>query len=357
MMYEFKKFIFNKRNVGVLGFLVFFLVSFIGYNFYMDKHYNESQIKIYQKAYRTAENSMDEAASKEESEFWKAVYRESNNLIRLYYNHENKTDEFIKTKIAWNDWMLQAKNEGYTIENFERRDIQTLQNEQKQLKYLQKNHIELLNSPYEPNTFNLFNELFNQKLYLVVMLTLCISLCDVLGLEMENGFYKNLYVSNVSRQKILVDKMKFSLLVTILLVIVTFVLISISGFIFGFGNSAYPYFNFNQIYTVKEIVIKSSLLLMIESVFVVGISTLWFVLSLNNGFVLSVNLILYALFFVLGNVIEYSTFFVYIPFLHIDFMNLIIHKQFVLAIFINVLYFIGCIFVSLQYFKKREMVR
>ena len=89
MMYEFKKFIFNKRNLGVLGFLVFFLVCFIGYNVYMDTHYNEFQIKLYQKAYRTAENSMDEAASKEESEFWKAVYRESNSLIRLYYNNEN----------------------------------------------------------------------------------------------------------------------------------------------------------------------------------------------------------------------------------------------------------------------------
>lgn len=49
MMYELKKFIFNKRNVGVFGFLVFFLVCFIGYNVYMDKHYNESQIKIYQR--------------------------------------------------------------------------------------------------------------------------------------------------------------------------------------------------------------------------------------------------------------------------------------------------------------------
>ena len=55
MMYELKKFIFNKRNVGVFGFLVFFLVCFIGYNVYMDKHYNESQIKIYQKAYRISE--------------------------------------------------------------------------------------------------------------------------------------------------------------------------------------------------------------------------------------------------------------------------------------------------------------
>lgn len=51
MMYELKKFIFNKRNAGVFGFLVFFLICFIGYNVYMDKHYNESQIKIYQKAY------------------------------------------------------------------------------------------------------------------------------------------------------------------------------------------------------------------------------------------------------------------------------------------------------------------
>lgn len=356
-MYEFKKFIFNKRNAGVFAFLVFFLVCFIGYNIYMDTHYNESQIKIYQKVYRTAENSMDEATSEEESEFWKFVHSHSSSLIRFYYNHENKTDEFITTKIIWDDLMLQANNEGYAISNFEKRDVQTLQNEMKQLKYLQKHHIALLNSPYEPNTFNLFNELFNQKLYLVVLLILCILLCDVLGLEMENGFYKNLYVSNISRQRILLDKMKFSLLVAILLVIVTFVLIFLSGFIFGFGNSAYPYFYLNQMYTVKEIVIKSSLLLMIESGFVVGTSTLWFTLSLNNGFVLAVNLILYALFFVLGNVIGYSTFFVYIPFLHIDFMNLIIHKQIVFSIIINALYFIGCSLISLQYFKKRELVR
>ena len=66
MMYELKKFIFNKRNAGVFGFLVFFLICFIGYNVYMDKHYNESQIKIYQKAYRVSENRMDEAGSEEE---------------------------------------------------------------------------------------------------------------------------------------------------------------------------------------------------------------------------------------------------------------------------------------------------
>lgn len=160
MMYELKKFIFNKRNVGVFGFLVFFLVCFIGYNVYMDKHYNESQIKIYQKAYRISENRMDEAGSEEESEFWKKVYRNASGLIHFYYNSENKTDEFIESKLSWNHLMLQANNEGYIINDFEKRDVQTLQNETKQLKYLKKNHIEMLNSPYEPNTFNIFNELF-----------------------------------------------------------------------------------------------------------------------------------------------------------------------------------------------------
>lgn len=229
MMYELKKFIFNKRNVGVFGFLVFFLVCFIGYNVYMDKHYNESQIKIYQKAYRISENRMDEAGSEEESEFWKKVYRNASGLIHFYYNSENKTDEFIESKLSWNHLMLQANNEGYIINDFEKRDVQTLQNETKQLKYLKKNHIEMLNSPYEPNTFNIFNELFNQ--------------------------------------------------------------------------------------------------------------------------------ILYALFFVLGNVTGYSRFFVYIPFLHIDFVNLIIHKQVVLAAIISLMYFLSCSLISLQCFKKRELVR
>ena len=71
MMYELKKFIFNKRNVGVFGFLVFFLICFIGYNVYMDKHYNESQIKIYQKAYRISENRMDEQEVKKSLNFGK----------------------------------------------------------------------------------------------------------------------------------------------------------------------------------------------------------------------------------------------------------------------------------------------
>lgn len=134
MMYELKKFIFNKRNAGVFGFLVFFLICFIGYNVYMDKRYNESQIKIYQKAYRVSENRMDEAGSEEESEFWEKVYRNASGLIRFYYNSENKTDEFIESKLSWNHLMLQANNEGYIINDFEKRDVQTLQNETKQLK-------------------------------------------------------------------------------------------------------------------------------------------------------------------------------------------------------------------------------
>ena len=149
MMYELKKFIFNKRNVGVFGFLVFFLICFIGYNVYMDKHYNESQIKIYQKAYRISENRMDEAGSEEESEFWKKVYRNASGLIHFYYNSENKTDEFIESKLSWNHLMLQANNEGYIINDFEKRDVQTLQNETKQLKYLKKNHIEMSSEIYE----------------------------------------------------------------------------------------------------------------------------------------------------------------------------------------------------------------
>ena len=149
MMYELKKFIFNKRNAGVFGFLVFFLICFIGYNVYMDKHYNESQIKIYQKAYRVSENRMDEAGSEEESEFWEKVYRNASGLIRFYYNSENKTDEFIESKLSWNHLMLQANNEGYIINDFEKRDVQTLQNETKQLKYLKKNHIEMSSEIYE----------------------------------------------------------------------------------------------------------------------------------------------------------------------------------------------------------------
>lgn len=357
MMYELKKFIFNKRNVGVFGFLVFFLVCFIGYNVYMDKHYNESQIKIYQKAYRISENRMDEAGSEEESEFWKKVYRNASGLIHFYYNSENKTDEFIESKLSWNHLMLQANNEGYIINDFEKRDVQTLQNETKQLKYLKKNHIEMLNSPYEPNTFNIFNELFNQKLYLVVMLILCILLCDIFGLEMESGFYKNLYVSRISKQKILLNKIKFSLFAAAFLIIMMLLIIVLSGLFFGIGNCDYPYFYFNQMYTVKEIVAKSIILLVVESVFVVGISSLLFTCSLNNGFIVAVNLILYALFFVLGNVTGYSRFFVYIPFLHIDFVNLIIHKRVVLAAIISLMYFLSCSLISLQCFKKRELVR
>ena len=59
----------------------------------------------------------------------------------------------------------------------------------------------MLNSPYEPNTFNIFNELFNQKLYLVVMLILCILLCDIFGLEMESGFYKTYMFQEFTKAK------------------------------------------------------------------------------------------------------------------------------------------------------------
>lgn len=114
---------------------------------------------------------------------------------------------------------------------------------------------------------------------------------------------------------------------------------------------------FNQMYTVKEIVAKSIILLVVESIFVVGISALLFTFSLNNGFIVAVNLILYALFFVLGNVTGYSRFFVYIPFLHIDFVNLIIYKQVVLAAIVSLVYFLSCSLISLQCFKKRELVR
>ena len=144
-----------------------------------------------------------------------------------------------------------------------------------------RNHIEMLNSPYEPNTFNIFNELFNQKLYLVVMLILCILLCDIFGLEMESGFYKNLYVSRISKQKILLNKIKFSLFAAIVLIMAMFLIIVLSGLIFGIGNCDYPYFYLDQMYTVKEIVAKSIILLVVENIFVVGISALLFTFSLN----------------------------------------------------------------------------
>lgn len=357
MKYELKKFIFNRRNIGVFGFLFAFIICFICYNVYMNLHYNESQIEIYQKAYRTSENRIDESSTEEESIFWKGLHRNAYNLIQLYSNNENKTDVFIESKVGWNNLIDQAYQNGYVVTEFEKRDSQTIQNETKQLKYLKKNHIELLNSPYEPNTINILYSLFNQKLYLIIMLVLCILLCDVFGLEMENGFYKNLYVSKISKKKILLNKIKFSLALSISLIVVMFSIIILSGFIFGFGNSEYPYFYLKQVYTVKDIVVKSMILLAIECIFVTGISSLWFSFSLNNGFVLAVNLILYALFFVIGNVVGNSNIFVYVPFLHIDFMSLITHNHVILATFVNLLYFVFCVIASLQVFRKRELVR
>lgn len=357
MMYEFKKLIYNKRNVGVFAFLLFFLICFIGYNVYMDTHYNESQIKMYQKASRKSENNLLSPISDEESEFWKDVNLTSNRLIKIYWNEENKTEEFINTKIKWNTLMIQAYMDGYVVNEFETRNIQTLQNENKQLKYLNKNHIEMLNSPYEANTFNLLNELFGQKLYLIILLIICVLLCDVFGLEMENGFYKNLYVSNISKQKIWIKKICFSLILALFVLCMSLFILGLAGLIFGFGNSQYPYFYMNHMFTVKEIVTQSLYLLIVETLFLVGISSLWFSLSISSGFILTMNLILYALFFVLGNLVGYSQLFVYIPFLHVDFILLIAHKQVILSIVTNLFYFILCGFLSVYYFKKRELVK
>lgn len=356
-MYELKKLFYNKRNAGVFVFLIFFLICFVDYNIYMDMHYNESQIKIFQKANRKAESNLLSFVSDEESEFWKNINLTSNRLIKLYWNQKNQTEEFINTKIKWNTLMIQANMNGYVVNDFEKRDVQTLQNENKQLKYLNKNHIEMLNSPYEPNTWNLLNELFGQKLYLILLLIICVLLCDVFGLEMENGFYKNLYVSQISKKKIWIHKIEFSVIVAIIALFISLLILGLSGFIFGFGNSQYPYFYFNQMFTIKEIVTQSLSLLIVETLFLVGISSLWFSLSISSGFILTMNLILYALFFVLGNLIGYSKLFAYIPFLHTDFIQLIIHKKVIISMFVSLFYSVIFSFISMQYFNKRELVK
>lgn len=357
MRYELKKFMFNNRNVGVFGFLTLFLICFIGYNIYMDVHYNESQIIMYKKAYQVSENMMGSLNSDEEYTFWKSVNRNSYLLIQLCFNKENTTEEYIVTRIVWNDLMVQANENGYVVKEFESRNIQTILNEIKQLKYLKSNNIRLLNSPYEPNTFNILNEFFGQKIYLILLLIICILLCDVYGLEIDDGFYKYLYASGLSKQKILMNKIMFSVFVSFVTISLTIAILLLSGLIFGFGNSEYPYFYFNQMYMVKDIILQSLMLMMAESVFLIGISSLWFSFSLNGNFMLVMNLILYALFYVIGNIMNYQHYFIYIPFLHIDFINLIFHKKVVLSIFVSLAYFIFACIISINFFNKRELVR
>lgn len=357
MKYEFKKFVFNKRNMGVFGFLIFFIICFIAYNVYMDFHYNESQIKIYQKAHQVSENMMNSLNDNEEYTFWKGVNRNSYTIIQAYFKEENTTEEFMKLKITWDELMIQANENGYVVKEFETRNAQTILNEIKQLKYLKKNNMQVLHSPYAPQTFNVWNKFFGQKIYLIVLLVVCILLCDIFGLEIESGFYKYLYVSRLSKLKIISNKIMFSVMIAFASIAVVILILLLSGLIFGFGNSEYPYFYFSQMYMVKDIVLQSLMLMMVESVFLVGISSLWFSVSLNTGFVLTMNLFLYALFYVFEGVINYQSFFVYVPFLHIDFLNMIIHKQVVFSIVVSFTYFMVCWIVSLNHFKKRELVR
>lgn len=357
MKYEFKKFSFNKRNIGVFGFLILFVISFIGYNAYMDAHYNEAQIKMYQKAHQVSENRMELSDTDEEYVFWKDVNRNSYAIIQLYAGEENTTLEFIKSKIIWDDLMIQANENGYDIKEFETRSTQTIFNEMKQFKYLQNKNMQALNSPYVPQTFNILNKFFDQKLYLIVLLVVCILLCDVFGLEIDSGFYKYLFVSEVSKQKILANKMKFSIILSIVSISFVILILFLSGLIFGFGNSEYPYFYFNQMYMVKDIALQSLMLMIMESIFLIGISSLWFSFSLNTGFMLTMDLILYALFYVFDGVINYQSWFVYIPFLHINFLNLIIHKQVIVSMILSFVYSVTCWIVSLHHFKKRELVR
>ena len=282
LRYEWKKFLYNKKNWIVL---VLILASFIGYvsfHVYENQAYMDTKKEEFSKYRQSALYDITNMANyqslsktdKEKEyyanaiEYFKEVYDCANTLYQEYASSSLQLDHLMN----WNALMIQGKDNKINIVSYTRDTMEELTKMKREYQYIKKNHISIKKTPYVCTTSNLIMNLTKNQLGFVVLILFFLWIYDVFN-EFDSGAYKVLYSSGYDFKKILCSKILFSVFLLIGYILLFIILFGVNSCIFGIGNLEYPFSIGTRIYPESTIIIRILLLIFGMNVFLIGVYT------------------------------------------------------------------------------------
>ena len=363
LMYEWKKFIYNKKNKMV--FLII-LVSFIGYvsfHFYQNQIYMEKKVEqfytIRQNIQYDIENMINYQSLVEKPEekqyygkkleYFNKLYNSSNDLYCDYSNSINSLDDII----LWNELLIEGKTKKYEINMYTNDSLEKLKKNKKELRYLEQNHIPIKESSYVCSSLNLIVNLAKLNLGFVIGIFYFLLIFDVFS-EFDCGTYKILYSTKDNYFKIILSKMIFSFFVLILFVAFIVLLFFFNFFTFGLGNIQYPFSIGTNVYSEIKIVIYIFLIIISMCIFLIGVYALISYLLKSTTTSLVVTITIYLIMNLAGE--YFSTFNYLIGFLNIDISCMIQQNKVGLTCLMDIIVLVVCVIFSTLVLQKKDIV-
>lgn len=328
LLYEFKKFIYNKKNIVIFCIMLIFLGGFIVYNDYQDKKYPDVMYRQMSEANdyaskRVQSLSISDSYSNDENEkedlqkqkeYWSKLSDTSSILAGEYMMDKNQSVDFVQDEIKWNQIVLEGIHANYNMTPITRDSEKTIKNKIENDQYIIDHQLEILNSPYSCNTLNLFNLLFSDYVGLFLMFLFILLIFDIAPSEFENKSYKILYSSHHARATVFCSKLIFSLFVILAFLMLIAIVFTISGFFFGFGDFVYPYSVYPDIYPFGKAVALLFIIFFIGLLCLTGMIQFLSYWTYSSSVTLVTILSIYMMVIVFQQIFDFRWLYPYIPF-------------------------------------------
>lgn len=325
--YELHKFIFQKKNGVLIILLLLFLTGFIAMNYQKDQAYPEDMKNRMMDYAETARDSAKMASTaaiylndpteirklEEEAEFWNKFSGVCSVLQADYSDRNHHSLDFLHKEATWYRMISEGREQGYNTDQITQWNDKTLQEKMKVNQYLIKENLSPLNSPFECNFFNLINLLFSDYYPLVLTMLFLLMVFDICSSEFENGTYKTIYATPVSRSMILKTKFLFMLSAMIVFILLILLVFGIAAIFFGMGSFTYPYLINSVISGIAKadgylfVIFFSNLLFMMAVLVCLGYSTH------SSSLSLAVVIVLYAVAVIYRQVFDFEYLYSYLP--------------------------------------------
>ncbi|MEJ8736384.1 ABC transporter permease subunit [Erysipelotrichaceae bacterium HCN-30851] len=369
LKYECKKFIHSIKNCVVFFMMLLAFVCFLGYCNSEHQNYLKTAIEDYTREQKNADRSLrgptttiiyaqegeDIEDAKKQSEYFTEL-RDALYIVKGgYLLKDYQSISSIKEYMNLNMVLLDGYESGIPMENFTKKSIEELKQENQYYQYLIDHEIELEASPYQLIVWNIAKQLFNGIGALAVFFFFLLWIFDIFGLEFDTGSFKNIYSSSYSRKEILLSKLIFSFTLLGIFLFILIGLLILVGIFCGWGNPMYPCMLSNETLPIWQTVCTMGLILIAGLIFMIFFVYAIAMFVSSSSSTLIITFITYMTVAVLQQALGLQKIYGFIPLCYNETLEIVSNHQNLIALPA------GCIlggllwYVAYVYFKRKDL--
>lgn len=369
LLFEHKKSILNKTYLILFISLFVSMTLFVSYNYIQNQSYISEMKEQYKNhmefsknkfqsidfLIENSKNEIEKQLYKEEKSYWQEAQVIFNTLYLDYKNEVIKEKEHIEHLLQWNKHLLIGLEKNYALAAINKLEISEVKTEITKYKYLLEKDISLLSSPYECTSINLLYQLLDSKFILIFSILLMMFISDVYGTDFDKGTHKVMYTSPYSRKEISLNKLAYSVFLSLLFIFFLFLFFICFGFVFGFGEMNYPFIINNVYHPVISIAIKGIILYMLMNLFICSFLHLLTYYFLSHNISLIITVFTYAIVLILSISMNSNKMITLLPFSHTLLLETITNNTFLPICINTIIWTFIFIVLSIKYFEKKDL--